>query len=100
MKGDTILITIIAIFELKPECVETFKGLAAECIEASRKEEGNVSYNFYTGKEDKNKYFFVEVWKDDEAIATNNASAHFRKFAGAFMPMLAKEPVIEQIVEA
>lgn len=100
MKGDTILITIIAIFELKPECVETFKGLAAECIEASRKEEGNVSYNIYTGKEDKNKYFFVEVWKDDEAIATHNASAHFRKFAGAFMPMLAKEPVIEQIVEA
>ena len=44
------MITIIAIFELKPECVETFKGLAAECIEASRKEEGNVSYNFYTGK--------------------------------------------------
>ena len=74
MKGDTILITIIAIFELKPECVETFKGLAAECIEASRKEEGNVSYNFYTGKEDKNKYFFVEVWKD--AIGTACNSGH------------------------
>lgn len=94
------MITIIAMFELKPECVDTFKALAAECIEASRKEEGNVSYNFYTGKEDKNKYFFVEVWKDDYAIAAHNASAHFQKFAGAFMPMLAKAPVIEQTVEA
>ena len=94
------MITIIAMFELKPECVDTFKGLAAECIEASRKEEGNVSYNFYAGKEDKNKYFFVEVWKDDDAIASHNASAHFQKFAGAFGPMLAKPPVVEQGVEA
>lgn len=94
------MITIIAMFELKPECVDNFKSLAAECIEASRKEEGNVSYNFYTGKEDKNKFFFVEVWKDDEAIETHNASEHFQKFVGAFMPMLAKAPVIEQTVEA
>lgn len=94
------MITIIAMFELKPECVDTFKGLAAECIEASRKEEGNVDYRFYAGKEDKNKYFFVEVWKDEEAITIHNASAHFQKFAGAFMPMLAKDPVIEQAVEA
>lgn len=94
------MITIIAMFELKPECVDTFKGLAAECIEASRKEEGNVSYNFFAGKEDKNKYFFVEVWKDDDAIASHNASAHFQKFAGAFGPMLAKPPVVEQAVEA
>ena len=94
------MITIIAMFELKPECVDTFKGLAAECIEASRKEEGNVSYNFSAGKEDKNKYFFVEVWKDDDAIASHNASAHFQKFAGAFGPMLAKPPVVEQAVEA
>ena len=38
--------------------------------------------------------------RHDEAIATHNASAHFQKFAGAFMPMLAKAPVIEQVVEA
>lgn len=94
------MITIIAAFELKPECVAEFKGLAAECIEASRKEEGNVDYQFYVSKNDANKYFFVEVWKDEEAIELHNASAHFQKFAGAFMPMLAKEPMIEQAVKA
>lgn len=93
------MITIIAMFELKPECIDTFKGLAAECIEASRKEEGNVDYRFYTGKDDKNKYFFVEVWKDEDAIKAHNASTHFQKFASAFMPMLDKAPVIEQVVE-
>lgn len=92
------MITIIAMFDVKPECAEAFRELAAPCIEASRKEEGNVSYSFYTGKDDKNKFFFVEVWKDESAIAEHNASAHFQSFAGAFMPLTAKAPVIEQTV--
>ena len=52
--------------ETKPECAEAFRALAAPCVEASRKEAGNVSYGLYTGKEDGNKFFFVEVWKDEE----------------------------------
>lgn len=94
------MITIIAMFETKAECSKEFKELAVPCIEASRKEEGNISYGFYKGKEDADKYFFVEVWKDEEAIAAHNASAHFQTFAGAFIPLLAKDPVIEQAVEA
>ena len=93
------MITIIAMFETKPESSEAFRNLAAPCVEASRKESGNVSYGLYTGKDDAKKYFFVEVWKDEAAIATHNASEHFQKFAGAFMPLLAKEPIIEQTVE-
>ena len=94
------MITIIAMFETKPECSGDFLALAMPCVEASRKEAGNVSYGLYTGKEDKNKYFFVEVWKDEAAITSHNASEHFQKFAGAFMPLLSKPPVIEQAVEA
>ena len=93
------MITIIAMFETKPECIEDFCKLAAPCVEASRREDGNVSYSLYNGKEDKNKYFFVEVWKDEEAIAAHNASAHFQDFGGAFMPLLAKPPVIEQMLD-
>ena len=93
------MITIIAMFETKPECAGDFCSLAAPCVEASRKEAGNVSYGLYTGKDDKNKYFFVEVWKDEAAIASHNASAHFQAFAGAFMPLLAKPPIIEQTLE-
>ena len=93
------MITIIAMFETKPECAEAFRALAFPCVEASRKEAGNISYGLYTGKEDTNKFFFVEVWKDEDAIASHNASAHFQAFAGAFMPLLAKPPVIEQTVD-
>ena len=92
------MVTIIATFNVKEDCVSKFEILAKECIVASRKEAGNVDYHLYTGKEDKTKYFFVEVWKDDEAIATHNASAHFQKFVGEFGDRVSAAPVIEQTV--
>ena len=93
------MITIIASFKVKPECVETFRAMAAECVEASRKEEGSSSYHLYTGLTDKTKFFFVENWKDEKAIEQHNTSAHFQKFVGAFSPFVSEPPVIEQTVE-
>ena len=90
------MITIIATFNVKEDCVNKFESLAKECIVASRKEEGNVDYHLYTGKEDKTKFFFVEVWKDDEAINAHNASKHFKKYVGAFGNLVSSDPVIEQ----
>ena len=92
------MITIIATFNVKNECTAKFEELAKECIAASRKEEGNVDYHLYTGKEDKTKFFFVEVWKDEQAIDTHNASAHFTKFVKEFGALVSSDPVIEQTV--
>ncbi len=92
------MITIIATFNVNEDCANKFESLAKECIVASRKEEGNVDYHLYTGKEDKTKFFFVEVWNDDEAINTHNASEHFQKFVGAFGDLVSSAPVIEQTV--
>lgn len=94
------MITIVASFELKPECIESFLAQASECIEASRKEEGNVDYNLYVSRSDPNKYFFIENWKDEHAIELHNASAHFLKFAGAFGSCVAGEPKVELLKKA
>ena len=93
------MITIIASFNVKPECVEAFHAMAMECVAASRKEDGNSSYHLYTGKNDNTKFFFVENWKDDNAIQLHNASEHFMKFAGAFMPLVTEAPIIAQTIE-
>ena len=66
------MITIIASFRVKQECIETFRAMAAECVEASRKEEGSSSYHLYTGLTDKTKFFFVENWSDEKAIEQHN----------------------------
>ncbi len=93
------MITIIASFRVKQECVNAFKAMAMECVEASRKEAGNSSYHLYAAKTDGTKFFFVENWEDEKAIELHNASAHFQKFAGAFLPFVVEEPVIEQTIE-
>ena len=93
------MITIIASFRVKPECAEAFKAMSAECVAESRKEEGNSSYHLYTGLTDKTKFFFVENWKDAQAIEQHNASEHFQKFAGTFSPLVSEPPVIEQAAE-
>ena len=94
------MITIIASFELKPECVEEFLAQAEECIAGSRSEEGNISYDLYVSRENSCKYFFVENWKDEEAIQSHNATPHFQKFSGAFAPMLAGAPTVELLEKA
>ncbi|MBQ9031453.1 MAG: antibiotic biosynthesis monooxygenase [Parasporobacterium sp.] len=91
------MITIIASFELKPECVETFKELAAECIEGSRREEGNADYNLYVSKTSSTRFFFIENWKDEKAIELHNATPHFQKFSEGFGPLLAGEPTVEVV---
>lgn len=93
------MITIIASFTVKPECVEEFKALAGECVSASREESGNVSYHLYVDRTCSAKFFFVENWKDDEAIATHNASAHFQKFINAFGNLVSAAPEIKQVTE-
>jgi len=94
------MIMIIAAFELKPECIEEFKNLAAECIIGSRAEAGNMDYNLYVSKTNENKYFFIENWKDEQAIAQHNGTPHFLKFAAGFGPLLAADPVVEQVLKA
>lgn len=91
------MITIIAIFNVKEECIAKFQEIAQECIAASRQEEGNEDYHLYTGKDDKTKFVFVETWKDADAIAFHNETPHLQKFAAAFGPLVSSAPIIEQI---
>lgn len=51
-----------------------------ELIEASRAEEGNVSYKLFKDTEQENTYQMIEEWRDQEAVASHNASAHFQGF--------------------
>ena len=91
------MITIVAAFKVKPECVEEFKTLAADCIMESRAEEGNVDYNLYISKDSENRFCFIENWKDEKAIELHNQTAHFKKFSEGFVPLLASRPRIDQL---
>jgi quinol monooxygenase YgiN len=69
-----------------------------EVITKSQAEEGNVSYNLFADLKEKNKFVFVEEWKDQAAVDTHFATEHFKKF-GALMDEVAASPVKSKIFE-
>jgi Uncharacterized conserved protein len=52
-------------------------------VDATRKEEGNISYELHQDIANPKTYVFVEVWKSPEAIDSHNNSAHFLDFVKA-----------------
>jgi len=80
------MIKIVAVMKVKAECVNTFKALAKELVEKSRAEEGNVSYSLNELIGDPTTLAFIEIWKDQAAIDTHNATEHFT----GILPKLAE----------
>lgn len=63
-------------------------------MEKSRAEEGNVSYSLNRGLEDPTAFAFVEVWADQQALDSHNASTHFN----AFVPIMGRLSVDEAVI--
>ena len=71
------MIKIVAVMKVKAEYLDTFKTLAKELVEKSLAEEGNISYSLNELIGDPATLAFIEVWKDQAAIDTHNATEHF-----------------------
>lgn len=83
------MIIIHAGMQLQPGKDEAFLKEILPLVEASRAESGNVSYDLYKHAEKDNAYTMVEVWKDQQAVASHNSSAHFTAFTGKAGEFLA-----------
>ena len=71
------MIKIVAKIVVQEDKIEQFQRLAAELVEKSQAEEGNVSYSLNQSIQDKCQHAFIEIWKDNDAIEKHNASEHF-----------------------
>ncbi|NLX49658.1 MAG: antibiotic biosynthesis monooxygenase [Methanospirillum sp.] len=74
------MITIVARCAARAESAGDLENLALDLVRASRSEAGNVSYDFYADLADPAKFTFIEVWKDQAAIESHNATPHFQGF--------------------
>ena len=52
-------------------------------VDATRKEEGSISYELHQDVANPKTYVFIEEWKSQEAIDAHNSSAHFHEFVKA-----------------
>lgn len=73
------MITIVAKNIVKDGKAELYKAIARELIEESRKEDGCISYDLHQDINNKNVLTFIEQWRDKDAIALHNKSAHYNK---------------------
>lgn len=92
------MITIIANFKIKSDCVDQFKRLALVCVRNTRKERGNLSYKIYQARCNPAEFTFIEEWLNDTAIEQHNKMPHFISFIDQIKPLCENEPKIEQIM--
>lgn len=81
------MITIVAKITLKPGVKADFVATVQEMIKKSRAEAGNAAYDLYEDIEDRNVVSFIEQWKDEAAIESHNATAHFKAGIAAMKPL-------------
>lgn len=74
---------IVATITVKPEFKEDILKSLHDVVDATRKEEGNVSYDLHSHVSDENVFTILEVWKSRDAITLHNASDHFEAFKKA-----------------
>jgi quinol monooxygenase YgiN len=93
------VIFIVVKLTTKPEHAERFPDAVADYTAATRKEPGNLWFEWSRSLEDPAAYFLVEAFRDD-AGAAHLSSPHFREFIGTLPAMLASPPkIINQTID-
>lgn len=74
---------IIAVVSLKQEYKDEVLKAIHNVVDATRKEEGNISYELYENIKNPSEVTILEVWKSQEAIDFHNSTPHFNDFVKA-----------------
>ncbi|WP_442852710.1 putative quinol monooxygenase [Bacillus sp. J33] len=75
-----MMIIIHADFQVQHDKEQDFLNEIRPLIEASRTEEGNISYDLLKHTEKAGSYTMMELWKDMDAVKFHNQTEHFTGF--------------------
>jgi quinol monooxygenase YgiN len=87
------VIFIVVKFKVRPEWSERWLGLVEDFTQATRKEPGNLWFDWSRSVEDANEFVLVEAFQDDAAGGHVN-SEHFKKAMAEMPQALAETPHI------
>ena len=74
---------------IKPENVDKFMSKLMENARAARQEAGCKTFDVLVDPQDKTKIMLYEVYADEKAFETHQATAHFKKYVAEAVPLLA-----------
>src|ERR1700719_702119 len=91
------MIYVVATSQVKPEFREAFIKGAKECIAATVKEEGCISYESHTSINDPNLFVGVERWESREDLNAHGRAPHMKVWREYSAPLKVSPTVIEII---
>ena len=98
--GGLPLIYVVATLSVKPEARAELIEAAKACIEATRKEPGNIAYDLHESVTDPSRMVFVEQWENAEALVPHRTQEHMKTFGRVAVKCFAAPPKIEIITPA
>ena len=92
------MIVIAGKIQVRPERREEAVRAALAMAEATRREQGCVSYTFYGDLVDQGTFFLFEEWESDAALAAHFQTPHMARFQEQVPALLAAPPTIRRYV--
>ena len=90
--------SVVAFSKLKPEFLEQARPVAAKLIEATRKEEGNIKYDWYEDVKEPGSGVAIEKFKSMEAFQAHASSEHIKE-AGAHFKEWTAVPTVVRVLK-
>ena len=91
------MIYVVATSHVKPESREAYIAGAKECIAATQKEKGCITYDSHSSINDPNTFVVVERWESREDLNAHGKSAHMKTWRELSAPLKVGRTVIEII---
>ncbi|NVM94140.1 putative quinol monooxygenase [Arthrobacter wenxiniae] len=85
---------IVVKFKTKPGCSDGFMERVAPFTAATRREPGNLWFDWSRSVEDPAEFVLVEAFLDDDAAGAHVSSDHFKAGLEAMRPALLATPRI------
>ncbi len=87
------MIYVVATLAIKPGSLEALRAAAAECIAATRKEKGCISYDLHASMTDPEALVFVERWESREDLTAHSRQPHLAAWREASAPHLVSRKI-------
>ncbi|ASP32540.1 putative quinol monooxygenase [Labrenzia sp. VG12] len=87
------MIFVIATLQTTEENRQQLISASQICIEATRREDGCLSYDLHQSVSDPNTLVFVERWQDRQALEAHFATPHLSAWREAARPLVVDKSV-------
>jgi (4S)-4-hydroxy-5-phosphonooxypentane-2,3-dione isomerase len=83
------MLVLLVDIHVKPECREAFVAACTANHRGSRREPGNLRWDFLQNEEEPERYTLYEVYRDPAALQAHQQQPHYLAWRKAVEPMMA-----------